>query len=230
MIFKSPVFSQASGSVAGLTFSRNQGGMYVRSRATPTNPNTEAQQAVRDAMREAVFQWSNVLTATQRENWNTYAFNTPTFNRLGEATHKTGQQMFIRGSIPRMQALLSVPTVAPTSFDLGSFSALQSLAADASSSDIEFDFGITDEWVDVNGAALLIFQGRPQNATRIYGKGPYQLATAILGNSVTPPTNPGLFTSLFPLAVGQRVFIKANLSYPDGRYSVDSKYSTIVVA
>ena len=67
MIFKSPIFAQASGSIAGTVFSRNAGGMYVRSRANPTNPNTDAQQAVRDAMRQLVVAWTSELDDGQRD-------------------------------------------------------------------------------------------------------------------------------------------------------------------
>lgn len=230
MIFKSPIFAQASGSIAGTVFSHNQGGMYVRARATPTNPNSEAQQAVRDGLRQAVFAWSNVLTNTQRENWNTYAFNTPTFNRLGEATHKTGQQMFVRGAVSRLQAGLPLPVTAPSSFDLGDFTPPTSIVADVSAQTIAVEFTDTDEWANSTDSALLIYMGRPQNATRIYGKGPYQLAHAVLGEPGTPPTSPATFTTLFPFALGQRIFLKINSSMEDGRYSVDSKFSVIATA
>lgn len=226
MIFKSPIFAQASGSLAGTVFSHNQGGMYVRARATPTNPNSEAQQAVRDALREAVFRWSNVLTDAQRTNWNTYAFNTPTFNRLGEATHKTGQQMFVRGCVPRLQAGLAIPANAPTSFDLGSFTAIDGLIADSAADTIEFNINNTDQWAIAAGNAMLIYQGRPQNSTRIYGKGPYQLAHMIQG-AVVPPGNAVSFASLFPFVAGQRIFIKVNVSMADGRYTVPSLHSAI---
>jgi len=43
MKFKSPILSQASGSIAGITFSHNRGGMYVRARAVPTNPGSPQQ-------------------------------------------------------------------------------------------------------------------------------------------------------------------------------------------
>lgn len=230
MIFKSPIFAQASGSIAGTVFSHNQGGMYVRSRATPTNPNSEAQQAVRDGLREAVYQWQTLLSNNQRENWNTYAFNTPTFNRLGEATHKTGQQMFVRGTVARLQAGLSIPVIAPTDFNLGSFTPPTTIVADDSAQTISFEFNEADVWALTPEAALLVYMGRPQNPTRIYGKGPYQLASMVLGDSPTAPTSPHTFTTLFPFDLGQRIFLKFNLTMPDGRYSVDSKYSTIVVA
>lgn len=230
MLFKSPVFAQASGSVAGMTYSRNAGGMYVRSRAKPTNPNTEAQQAVRDAMRNAVFAWSNTLTDTQREVWNTYAFNTPTWNRLGESTHKTGQQMFIRGTIPRLQASLTVPAAGPTQFDLGDFSPVVDPIADASATSISIETVSTDEWALTASAYMFVYQSRPQNATRVFGKGPFQLAGVIEGVPTTGPLSPTVFTSLFPLSAGQRLFLKIMVSMPDGRLTTPQFLSTIVVA
>lgn len=227
MIFKSPLLSQASGSLAGSVFSHNQGGMYMRARATPTNPNTAPQQAVRDAMRNAVFAWSNTLNDLQRETWNTYAFNTPTFNRLGEATHKTGQQMFIRGYVPRAQAALAPPTEGPASFDLGDFTPPTTLIADVSAQTISFVFDPGDEWATEDLAALLVYMGRPQNATRIYGKGPYQLLSLVLGDSGAPPTSPHTAATLFPFSLGQRIFLKWTATRGDGRLSSPTLGSVI---
>lgn len=230
MIFKSLVFSQASGSTGGLVYSRNQGGMYVRARAKPTNPNSEAQSAVRDAMRTAVFAWSNVLTATQRENWNTYAFNTPTWNRLGEATSKTGQQMYIRGQIPALQAGLTLSGDAPTAFDLGDFTPLVPPVVSAAGQDVDIAFTNGDEWANELQGALLVYMSRPQNPTRNYGKGPYQLLTAVLGSSLTPPTSPDTAAVLFPVALGQKIFFKINALRADGRFTMPQYVSSIVGA
>lgn len=229
MIFKSPIFAQASGSIAGTVFSRNAGGMYVRSRANPTNPNTDAQQAVRDAMRTLVFYWSQTLTDTNRENWNTYAFNTPTLNKLGESTHKTGQQMFLRGNIPRLAAGLDIITGAPTTFDLGSLTPGFAPSADESTQMITVPYINTDPWAGDTLGALLIYQSRPQNATRTFGKGPFQLATFVAGDTI-PPTSPVVFTSLFPLAIGQKIFLQIRASTGDGRLSGKLNPTCIVVA
>lgn len=230
MLFKSPVFSQASGSVAGVVYSRNAGGMYVRSRAKPINPNTDAQQVVRDAMRTLVNNWQNVLSAPNREAWNTYAFNTPTLNKLGEATHKTGQNMYIRGNIPRLQAGLSQAVTAPVVFNVGEFAPLTTFTADASADTISLPFADDDEWAAEEGSAMLVYMGRPQNATRTFGKGPYQLLTAIMGDQPTPPTSPAVVASLFPLDIGQRVFLKIRVTRADGRLSGEQTISNIVVA
>jgi hypothetical protein len=217
VLFKSPIFAQASGSIAGTVFSRNAGGMYVRSRANPTNPNTDAQQAVRDAMRILVFNWSNLLTDEQRESWNTYAFNTPTLNKLGESTHKTGQQMYIRGNIPRLQAGEEPSSAGPTTFDLGTLTPGAAPSATAGSGMITVPYASADPWVNEEGSVLLIYQSRPQNPTRNFGKGPFQLAKKVIGDSTTPPTSPTVFASLFPMEAGQKIFLQIRASYVNGR-------------
>ena len=43
MKFTSQVYTQASGSVGGLTYSHNRSGMYTRARSTPTDPASTLQ-------------------------------------------------------------------------------------------------------------------------------------------------------------------------------------------
>lgn len=229
MLFKSPVYSQVSGSVAGLTYSHNAGGMYVRARVIPTNPNSEAQQAVRDALREITNFWTVGLTAPERAAWDTYAFNTPTLNRLGEATTKNGQQMYIRANVSRLQAGLPLANVAPVIFDTGSFTPPSALIADASADTISIAFDDGDLWANQDDAALLVYMGRPQNPTRNFGKGPFQLLTAILGDGVTAPTSPVVANSLFPLETGQKVFLQIRATFADGRLTGTTNPTTIVV-
>ena len=228
MLFKSHLLSQASGSVAGNVFSRNQGGMYIRARTLPVNPNTEAQQAVRSAMAQCVVWWQTLLTQAERDNWNTYAFNTPTLNKLGESTHKTGQQMFLRGNIPRIQAGLEPVTNGPPIFNVGDFTPPTNVVADASASTISISWGTGDEWASENGSVMLIYQSRPQAPTRNFGKGPYQLLTFIAGTLGVPGVSPKVATSLFPMAVGQRIFLRVTVSRADGRLSGAATSSWLV--
>lgn len=229
MLFKSPVYSQASGSIAGITYSRNAGGMYTRARAVPTNPNTVAQQAIKNAMAQLVVLWTETLTAGQRESWETYAFNTPTLNRLGEATHKTGQQMFLRGNVPRLQAGLPVALTASLFFDIGDYTPPSSIIVDESSNLVTIAFTNTDLWAGEDDSAMLVYMSRPQNATRNFGKGPYQLLTAILGDIGTPPTSPATAAPLFAVLSGQKVFFQIRVTRVDGRLSAVTNPTSIVV-
>jgi hypothetical protein len=174
--------------------------------------------------------WTSMLTDAQRESWNTYAFNTPTLNKLGEATHKTGQQMYIRGNIPRLQASLEPISSGPIQFNVGSFTEPLSFSASGGTDTVSLPFAAGDEWAQEDNSAMLIYQSRPQNATRNFGKGPFQLASIIEGNQSIPPTSPKVFTSLFPLSSGQKLFLQIRVTRGDGRLSGKSNPTAIVGA
>lgn len=230
MLFSSPLLSQASGSLAGAVFSHNKGGMYMRARTTPTNPNTVAQIAVRDSMRVCVDAWTNVLDDAERESWNLYAFNTPLLNKLGQPTKRSGQNMFVRSNVPRLQAGESLVQTGPAVFDLGSFSPATGPTADASTSLITFAFNNADDWANELGSSMLVYQSRPVNPTVVFFKGPWQLATTVAGDSMTPPTSPKSFTSLFAMVAGQKIFLKLRVTRADGRYTDSQILEEIVVA
>lgn len=229
MLFKSPLLSQASGSVAGSVFSHNKGGMYMRARTTPVNPNTDAQQSVRDSMRVLVDAWTNTLTQTERDSWNLYAFNTPLLNKLGDPTKRTGQNMFVRSNLPRLHAAMPVIETAPVTFDLGSFTPLTGFTADASADTFTFNFGTTDPWANAAGGVMFIYQSRPVNPTVLFFKGPWQLGSIIEGDP-TPPTSPHTFNSLFGMTTGQRVYLKVRVGQADGRLSEPQIISALVTA
>lgn len=228
-LIESHVLSRISGAMKGTVFSHNQGGAYMRGRTTPTNPNTEPQQVMRSIMSTLNDAWTNELTNAQRAGWETYAFNTPMLNRMGALTKRSGQNMFIRSNAARLQALLDRVDVAPTVFDLGTLSPVGAIIADASADTLSIAWSGLDDWSTEDDSALLVYQSRPQNGTKRFFKGPYQLANAIAGNNAVSPVPPTVFASLFPLEEGQRVFLKLNVTRADGRYTTPQLVDTVVV-
>lgn len=70
---KLSVFARAlSGKVGNVVFTSNKEGTVMRERETPTNPKTQAQQAVRTAFRKVTQQWRG-LTSAQAAAWNAWA-------------------------------------------------------------------------------------------------------------------------------------------------------------
>lgn len=94
MKFLSGLITSGSGSYGGMTVSHNKGGMYMRARAIPTNPNTVQQVSARTALANAASLW-RTLSEAQRTSWASYAQNTPTVNALGQTTHLSGFQWFV---------------------------------------------------------------------------------------------------------------------------------------
>jgi hypothetical protein len=227
VLFKSQVLAQASGSNAGLTYSHNRGGNYTRMRKTPVNPNTTRQQVVRNALSYGVGLWTNTLSAVQRSSWDTYAFNTPLTGPLGDPRNVGGLGMFLRQLIAATQAGITASSVGPTIWDTGTPPVVVTVTYDQSAGTASVVFVPTETWYTA-GASLLLYQGRPQNATRNFFKGPFRF----LGAIQTPDTSPQLFGPPLPYTVtaGQAVFTRARALYTDGRLSSELTVRSIVVA
>jgi len=220
MLFKSSVYTQASGSIGGITYSRNAGGMYTRGRAIPTNPNTAAQQAVKGYMSLLSQAWSNVLTSLQRGAWEAYAANVPLRNSLGDERPVSGLNQYIRSNVPRLTAGLSRIDAGPTNYTLCGLTPPTIVSITASSSLASIAFTNTDEWALATGGALLIFVSEPLQATINFFKGPFRYAGRVNGAG-TAPTSPASVTIPFPTAVGKKLFVRFAATAPDGRLSAD---------
>lgn len=99
-LINSAVLSAASGSMGGLVFSHNKGGLYTRKRVIPTNPRSTRQTAVRAGFKTTSSLWASALTAAQRAGWTAFAQANPVPNRLGAPCIITGLQMFMRFNTP----------------------------------------------------------------------------------------------------------------------------------
>lgn len=82
-----------SGSVAGVTSSRNRYGQYRRTRATPVNPNTTFQTAVRERLTDLSQRW-RTLTALQRTGWAGLGLQIERTDSLGQTYNLTGLQAY----------------------------------------------------------------------------------------------------------------------------------------
>lgn len=220
MIFKSAIITQGSGSIGGMTFSHNRGGPYIRARATPTNPNTVYQQAVRAAMSQLSVLWQTILTAPQRTAWAAYAENVPVKNALGDNIFLTALNHYIRSNVPRIQTALPRVDDAPVIFNLGPYTQ-PSFAIDAASDEVDVSFTDTDEWANEDDAAMIVYGSIPKDETINYFKGPYRFLDNIDGDGVTAPTSPAAIALTQAIVAGQRNFFRIVVSRADGRLSAD---------
>jgi hypothetical protein len=105
-----------SGSVAGVTSSRNRFGQYKRTRAIPVNPASSFQTAVRARMQTNADAWK-ALTSTQRIGWNDFGLNFARTDSLGQVYNLTGFQAYVSVNNNRLAAgdavLSDAPVYAP---------------------------------------------------------------------------------------------------------------------
>lgn len=79
----------------GSVFARNRGGLYLRTKVTPLNPQTTAQTAARNRLTSFSQGWRS-LTQTQRDAWNAAVSNFATTDVFGDLREPTGLQLYIR--------------------------------------------------------------------------------------------------------------------------------------
>lgn len=217
MKFKSLVYSSASGSAGGLTYSHNRGGMYTRARAVPVNSHTQQQQAVRNVVTLLTATWSNTLTQAQRDGWETYALNTPMTDTLGDPRNVGGLAMFVRSNTPRLQAGKTTIITAPPTSGFAVLSTISALA-DVSNQDLAITFVTADTWANALNGHLFVYQSRAQNQGINFFNGPYRFLGAVNGNT-TPPTSPATFTAKFPFTLVNKLFVYGRASNADGKLS-----------
>jgi hypothetical protein len=124
-----PVVNDARGKTAGIVYSKNKSGSYVRTKVTPSNPRTSYQVAARGFLTTFAQGWSAVLTAAERAAWATFATTYPTTNIFGNALTLNGLNMYVRintvlsqiGATP-LTTPPSSPSTVPIPVDPTSFS------------------------------------------------------------------------------------------------------------
>ncbi len=221
--------TQASGSLGGITASRNRGGMYFRARSIPTDPATTFQVSIRNSMILVVGLWTTLLTQTQRDDWALYASLVTLPGPLGDPITVSGFNMFVRTNVNNDQNGLPIADDAPTDFNLGD-TGLVTFGATAIANAISVSFDNTSPWANIDDGALLLYVSRPQNVTINFFKGPFRRITPVLGITIGPPTSPHAGTSPFSQTIGQRVWLKVRSILPDGRLSASTVLGPALVA
>lgn len=211
---------QASGSLAGNTFSRNKSGNYMRARTTPINPNTGLQTAARARLSYLAEYWANDLTEPQRQAWHNYADSVTMANRLGESIHISGSNMYIRSNTAILQAGFPQVDDGPTELTLPESDPTFAVELSAASG-ITITFDDTFAWIDEDEGGLTIQLGQPQNASRTFFGGPWRYDSTLEGDSVTPLTSPDgpNASATWTLIEGHRVWFRAKILRADGRAS-----------
>lgn len=217
-----------SGSLGGVTASRNRFGSYFRNRSIPVNPGTPFQTTIRGLMATLTSLWIDTLSQGGRDAWTVYADNVPLIDALGQPIFVTGLNMYVRTNIPLLQAGGTRVDGAPSIFNLGSFTG-PTMTAAASGAALTIAFNTLDDWVSEDNALMMVSGSRPQNPTINFFKGPYRFAGSIVGDTALPPTSPVVITNPFGIATGQKVFAQVRVVRADGRLSGTFRLESLVV-
>lgn len=87
------MMTDARGKLGGQVFSKNRSGAYVRTKVTPVNPRTAAQQLSRSILGLLSASWSG-LTEVQRRSWNAAVDDWQKTDIFGDLRKPTGKNLF----------------------------------------------------------------------------------------------------------------------------------------
>ena len=213
-----PTVAEISGSIGGITYARNRGGMYMRNRSTVVNPNTLRQVAVRDFFTVAAQYWSNTLTPAQRAGWNAYGNTVIVTNPLGEQRKNSGFNWFIAVNTMRQAAGLAILAAAPTNFPVGP-SIVPTFACVNGSPNLTVS--AISGYTPTAGTAVFIARtSQPMNPGVNFYKGPFtQIIAETLATGSVPPF---LGELQVPYVTGRLVYLAVRLCTPDGRVGPES--------
>ena len=225
----SALIADIRGAVGGNVFTRNKGGLSVRSRIKPLNPKSTYQQARRALLSGAAAYWA-VLTAQVRADWQAYAVNTSWTNRLGDSINIGGEAAFIRVATMLQLAGQGLPAAAPTAYGhasatIGTVTAITTTQiATLAEPVVGWDKDIDSDW-------LLVFAAMPQPASREMAPSRWRFMEAIEGDSVTPETFPyALAAWPWTYKEGDRLTIAYVHIDPESRISVRTFASCFAAA
>jgi hypothetical protein len=210
----------SSGSQAGTTASRNRFGQYYRTRATPVNPNTPAQQNARNRLAAQSQAWG-ALTANQRQAWEAYAANHPVVDSLGQSNILTGAQMFVSINTGLLNCGLATVTAPPATAP----DAAPTLGAVTTTvAGLSIAFGANPVPA---GEALLLESSPPMSPGRSYNADfrVVKVRAAAAANTLVKADQEVKWGGL---VAGQKYFIRASRVRTDGARSAYTAYELTV--
>jgi len=83
------------GKIGGHVMSKNRSGAYMRTKVTPTNPNTASQSAVRSILTGLSQAWRG-LTQAQRNAWNGAVSSFATTDIFGDIKNPSGINLYVK--------------------------------------------------------------------------------------------------------------------------------------
>ena len=235
LIKTTAIVDSISGKLNGTVFAKNKGGAYMRSKSTVSNPNTQAQSAVRAVFSSISQTWRD-LTEEEQKAWIDQAPNYPYTNRLGDSKTLTGKALFQQLNNNLMSVGGSIDRTPNTPKDVvGAQTLVSPLTIDANNVAINFELALaaplTEPTYYVLEATPPLSPGvtNAKNQYRRIGQVTMPALTdALLASDFTDIDL--MYTNAFGLPIeGAKVFFRIKAINENGQASPYFSMSTVVV-
>lgn len=211
----------------GSVFSKNRYGSYVRTKVTPVNPQTTAQQNVRNRLSTNSQAWRG-LTEAQRQGWIDAAANFPFTDIFGNSRILSGNALYVKLNnnlaVANQSPIADAPLpVAIPALVMGTVASLQTGAT--------LTAAFTDTPVPANFA--LIFQTTGNvGPGKSFVKNLFRQTQVVAAAGASPTNLATAFAAIHGTPVeGQKIFVRAfYISTVTGQAGIPVQGSVIVGA
>lgn len=211
-----------SGSYQGITSSRNRFGQYVRTRATPVNPNTIYQSAVRARLATNSVNW-RTLSDADRLSWTSFGSGITRTDSLGQYYTLTGIQAFVLVNNNLAAASEAAVTLPPTYLPPDS---LLTITPTAAAGTPAFSLAYTATPLPT-GVKLFVFAS-PQRSQGVQFENDMRLIFVSAAAAASPSNILSAYTARFgSLVAGNKVFL-ALTTHLDGLTSTPLRDAVVI--
>lgn len=218
--------TDARGKIAGIVYSKNAAGAYVRQKVSPTQSLTTRRGVVRERITNLTKYFSGTLTAAQVTAWNAFAKNNPVSNVFGHSITLSGIQTFCRLNAAILNAGGTQIDDPPTSLAITGITSL-SITAAAGTPALSIVFGPSP--LDTN-VKLDIFATQQLPTGRSYTKS-YMRWIGVSNAAQTTPFNAlAMYTAKFgALTEGSKIGFQVGTIDVTTGAKTNGLYTTVVV-
>lgn len=221
------IATDARGKIAGIVYSKNAAGAYVRQKVSPTQSLTTRRGTVRERITNLSKYWSATLTPAQVLAWNAFAKNNPVSDVFGRSQTLSGIQTFCRlnatilnvGSTQIDDPPTSLTIVGITSMTITATAAVQALSIAYAPTPLE------------TNVKLNVFATQQLPSGRTFTKPFLRWIFASAAAAATPANILSAYTAKFgALVEGGKIGIRANVVDGTTGAQTTGLYSLVTVA
>lgn len=221
------VATDARGKIAGIVYSKNAAGAYVRQKVSPTQSLTSRRGLVRERVTNLSKYWSATLTPAQVLAWNSFAKNNPVSDIFGRSQTLSGIQTFVRLNGVILNVGGTQIDDPPPSLTITGITSLTPTAT-AGTPSLSIAFGPSPLEADCK---LNVFATQQLPTGRTFAKPFLRWIFASAAAATTPANVLSAYTAKFgSLVAGSRIAIKANVVNEATGAQTTGLYSMITVA
>lgn len=201
-----------SGKIGGHVASKNRGGAYLRTKVTPTNPQTASQSGVRNTLGSLATGWSQ-LTDAERLSFNDAVKDFATTDIFGDIKNPSGINLYVKLNTNLTNSGQALITSAPAKVEVPAI-AIADVVFDVSTSG---DSLVTLTNTDANTKEVIISATPKVTAGTSYVKNLFRVISHIAVDGATIEYGAAYIAKFGNLVAGDKFFIKIEVVMENGQ-------------